>query len=364
MQRDPVTPGSAPQHRVEPPPHQIINVALVGYGYWGPKLARCVLANGRARLSAICDARPERTALASAIHGGVPVFSDVEAVLRDPSIDAVILATPPATHADLGLRALAHGKHVLVEKPLAGNVTDAVAMAQASKQFDRLLMIDHTYLFSPALETIRALMIDRRLGPVRYYHSIRTNGFGPEHETNVLWDLAVHDLSILDVLMPAPPSMVEATGLCPAGVEQHSLVQMTLNYPGRAVASVFVSWVAPVKVRTVTLGFDRHTICWDDLVSGSTVRLFDRGLAAVRVAEDLRQPHSVVETVPVPAVEPLSNGVGHFFESIGRDTPLRSGAEAGVRVVRLLEAAARSLARNGEPVPVAAAESGRVRTFA
>jgi predicted dehydrogenase len=338
----------------------MISVALIGYGYWGPKLARSVLANGHARLSAICDARPERAEAARTAHGFVPVVGDVESVLQDASIDAVILATPPATHADLALRALAHGKHVFVEKPLAGNATEAAAMARASAEFDRRLMVDHTYLFSPAFETINELIIGRGLGPVRYYHSIRANGFGPEHETNVLWDLAVHDLSILDLLMPTLPSTVEATGLCPAGLERQSLVQMTLEYPCRSVASVFVSWIAPVKVRTVILGFERHTICWDDLMAGSSIRLFNRGLEAVRVAEDLRQPHSVIETVPVPPAEPLSNSVGHFFECIERGTPLRSDADAGVRVVQLLEAAARSLAGSGGPVPV---ETARVETL-
>lgn len=330
----------------------MIQVALVGYGYWGPNLARCLVASGRARLTAICDGSPERAAAARSAHPGALVYGGIEAVLRDPAIDAVVLATPTGTHGHLAARALESGKHVLVEKPLAASSVEAAGMAAVSERHGLVLMVDHTYLFSPAFEVIQRLIADRGLGPLRYYHSIRANCFGPGHETSVLWDLAVHDLSILDALMSSPPSLIQAAGLRNASGRPEAHAQLTLTYPDRAFASVLVSWIAPAKVRTILLGFDRHTIAWDDLVAGASVQLFDRGLEATPDPGDRRQPHSVVENIPVAPAEPLANAVRHFLDCVERGTSPRSSAASGVRTVRWLEAAQLSLVRNGEPAPV------------
>ena len=346
-------------HSSDPKSRPVIQVALVGYGYWGPNLARCLAADGLARLAAICERSPERAREARAAHQAVPILDDIEMVLRNPAIDAVVLATPIASHGHLARRALEHGKHVLVEKPLAGCYAEAIAMVEASQRRDLVLMVDHTYLFSPALKTIRRLVIERDLGPLRYYHSTRSNCFAPGHETSVLWDLAVHDLSILDALMAMPPVSIRAVGLRSARGQPASHAYVTLIYPDHAFTSVLVSWIAPVKARTILFGFDRHTIAWDDLVAGSSVQLYDRGLVPVADPGNRRQPHAVAENIPVPTAEPLANAVRHFLDCIAHGKAPWSNAASGVRIVRLLEAAERSLALSGEPasveVPVVAA---------
>jgi len=330
----------------------VIQVALVGYGYWGPNLARCIAADGSARLAAICERVPDRAAAAGAAHERVPILRDIEAVLWDPSIDAVVLATPAGTHGTLARRALERGKHVLVEKPLAGCSAEAIAMADASARSGRVLMVDHTYLFSPAFEAIQRLIANRGLGPLRYYHSIRSNCFAPDCETSVLWDLAVHDLSMLDALMATSPENIRAAGMRSANGRPESHAQVTLAYPDRAFASVLVSWIAPAKVRSILLGFDRHTIAWDDLVAGSRVELFDRGLEAVADPENRRRLDPIVQNIPVPPGEALANAIGHFLHCIAHGALPRSGAAAGVRAIRQLEAAERSLANGGEPARV------------
>ena len=331
---------------------RLIQVALVGYGYWGPNLARCIAANRSARLAAICELSPARAEAARAAHPHVPVVSEIETVLRDPDIRAVVLATLTDTHGQLALRALAHGKHVMVEKPLAGSSADAVALSDASAHRSLVLMVDHTYVFSPAFETILRLIPDRRLGPVRYYQSTRANCFGPPNEISALWDLAVHDLSMLDTLMLSTPSVVQAVGLSGASGRSTSHAQLTLTYPEGAMATALVSWIAPNKLRTVMIGFDHHTIIWDDLVAGSSVQLFDRGLEPVPDPSNRRQPHTIAENIPVPPAESLANAVGHFLDCIAHDISPRSDFAAGMRTIRLLEAADRSLANGGSPAQV------------
>jgi predicted dehydrogenase len=333
-----------------------IQVALIGYGYWGPNLARCIAANNRARLAAICELSAERAEAARSDYPRVPVVGDIEAVLRHPEISAVVVATMANTHGKLALRALVHGKHVLVEKPFASSLAEALALTRASIRYGSVLMVDHTYLFSPAFETIRRLIADRRLGPLRYYHAMRTNCFGPQHETSVLWDLAVHDLSILDALMESPPSLVQAVGLSTARKQPASHAQLTLAYSEGSIASALVSWIAPAKQRTVTFGFDRHTIAWDDVSPGSAVRLFYRGLEAVSDFSDRRQLDTFAENIPLPPTEPLVSAIEHFLDCVAHGAPPRSDAAAGVRIVRVLEAADRSLARNGSPVATEIAE--------
>jgi len=326
-------------------------VALVGYGYWGPKLAARVVASGEgATLAAICEQAPDRAAEAKAAYPEVAVHTGVERVLADPGVDAVILATPTASHGPLARLALERGKHVLVEKPMALSSADAMALTEMSELNGLVLMVDHTYLFSPPLESIQKLVKERGLGPLRYYHSVRSNCFGPRHEINVLWDLAVHDLSILDALMATPPERVQVAGLGDSPGVPSSHAQMMLAYPNRSFASVLVSWIAPAKVRTVMLGFDRHTIAWDDLVSGSSVQLFDRGIEATPDPFDRREIHTVMENIPVSGPEPLANVVRHFLDCIAGSCTPRNGASSGVRTLRVLEAADRSLAEGGSPV--------------
>lgn len=324
-----------------------VTVALVGYGYWGPKLARCISKCGNARFSAICELSPERADAARAEHPNVPIvqFDDI---LNDSRVEAVVIATPTDSHAGLAFRCLGKGKHVLVEKPFTSSVSEAKALVEESRRVGTILMVDYTYLFSPAFEQICELVTRRNLGTLRYYHSSRLNCFGPTHETNVLWDLAVHDLSMLDVLMPSPPASVQALGLRTRHSPSEAHAQLTLRYTDRAIASVSVSWVAPVKTRTVILGFDRHSILWDDLAPGSGVKLFHRGVEP-RPEAGLHHPEEA-ECVEVTMAEPLSNAVSHFLDCIRSGARPRSDVRCGIRTNQIMEAADRSISIGGLPI--------------
>ncbi len=326
--------------------YTMIQVALIGYGYWGPKLASCVIASGdRAQLAVICEQSPERAASARASHPRVAVRHGIESVFADPAIDAVIVATPTSTHYPIARRALKSGKNVLVEKPLAYSFTDATALTDMSQRSGLVLMVDHTYLFSPPLQSIQRLVIDRDLGPLRYYQSIRSNCVGPSHEISVLWDLAVHDLAILDALMASVPDSIQAAGLGNSHGAPVSHARLMLSYPDHAFASVLVSWIAPSKVRSILLGFEHHTIVWDDLMAESCVQLFDRGVEAMSQPSTRRLHRTAVENIPVSGAEPLANVVQHFLDCITHGTAPRSSGSSATAAVRLLEAADLSLAR-------------------
>jgi predicted dehydrogenase len=240
--------------------------------------------------------------------------------------------------------------HVLVEKPFTVRSPEAKLLVEESQRSGSVLMVDHTYVFSPAFQAIQELIATRKLGALRYYHANRLNCFGPAHDTNVLWDLAVHDLAMLDLLMPSPPASIQAVGLSWPNCQAESHAQLLLAYPDRGIASVLVSWVAPRKVRTVLLGFDQHTIIWDDLAGSCALQLFDRGVEPLSSAKlQLRKEAEVIQVAPH---EPLSQVIYHFLECVlGRNQP-RTDGSAGLRTVRIMEIAGQAMARSGLPIVV------------
>ncbi len=326
----------------------MINVGLIGYGYWGPNLARN-LAAGHCALAGICDPSLDRLAAASETHPNVPTVTDWKRLIADPKIDAVALATPPHTHFPLSLAALRAGKHVLVEKPLAQTSTQVLELIEESERRGLVLMVDHTYVYSAAFCAIEELVRSRRMGKPRYYESVRVNRGPLRRDVNVLWDLAVHDLAILDRLLGSSPSAVMATGFSPGPGEPDQLAHLTLLYADGFIAHTHVSWLAPTKVRTALLRCGRQTVIWDDLLPLDKVRVYDCGADPALAPQNLRLAGLATSPI-VETVEPLRTAVDHFAECVSRGLSPVTGGAAGFRVVRLLEAATRSLATDGKRV--------------
>ena len=335
----------------------MIRVGVIGYGYWGPNLVRNFSECDATEMVAVADQREARLAEARRRYPGIRTTVSADEVIHATDIDAVVIATPVATHADLALAALRAGKHVLVEKPLAGSVADAEAVVAEAGRRGLTLMVDHTFIYTPAVRRIRRLIDEGELGDIYYYDSVRINLGLFQHDVNVLWDLAVHDLSIMDYVLGRQPTAVSATGMSHVPGKPVDVAYLTMFFEGTLLAHVHASWLAPVKVRRTLIGGRRRMIVFDDLESSEKVKVYDKGISVDSSPENLYQVmvgyrSGDMWAPQLPVAEALREEVEHFAACINQQqTPVTDG-EAGLRVVRLLEAATASLAARGMAIPV------------
>lgn len=331
----------------------MIRIGVVGYGYWGPNLARNIRTSRAFELAAICDPCATRREKARIEYPDVAVSADWQDIIDDPEIDAVAVATPVETHFEIGVAALQAGKHTLVEKPMARTAEQAMCMLEESERGRAVLMVDHTYVFAPAIRTIRSLLSHNQLGQLWYFDSNRLNLGLVRRDVNVLWDLASHDLAILDYLLPQPPTSVMATGISPGPGQQEDLAHLTLFYPDGLIAHINVSWMSPVKVRRTLIGGSRRMLLYDDLEEDK-VTVYDSGFDRGSDAANSCYRRGEVWTPPLGQSEPLLNALEHFGVCIVAGNRPETDAAAGLRVVRLLEAADRSLAEGSRIVALKA----------
>jgi len=335
----------------------MISFGLIGYGYWGPNLARCASESECGRLAAIHDRDPDARQRAAKRYPGIQVVGDVDALINDPEIDAVIIATPVHTHHALGTAALRAGKHVLIEKPLASTAAEAASLVAEAERAGRILMVDHTFVFTPAVRKIRELVEDGTIGDVHYYDSVRLNLGLFQSDVNVLWDLAVHDLAILGFIMGEQPESVSAQAARHVAGRPESMALVTLVYPSGAVAHINVNWLAPVKVRQTLIGGSRQMIIYNDLEPSEKIKVYDRGVhmiadqqqsAALRVGYrtgDMWSPQ-------LPATEALRLLVDHFIDCIATGSRPLTDGQVGHDIVELLELATLSIKQGGRPITI------------
>ncbi|WP_284581445.1 Gfo/Idh/MocA family oxidoreductase [Streptomyces sp. 2P-4] len=353
-------PDGAPAGR-EPAPHEPLGVAVVGAGYWGPNLVRNFQASPAFRLRWLCDLDADRARKVLGGYSTVQATSDYEAVLADPAVDAVAVATPAGTHLDVALAALRAGKHVLVEKPLAATYEDGLRLVTEAEERGLTLMCDHTYCYTPAVARIRELVRSGELGEIQFVDSVRINLGLVQRDVDVLWDLAPHDLSVLDSVLPdnVRPVAVAAHGADPIGAGQSCVAYLTLQLDTGAIAHVHVNWLSPVKVRTTMVGGSKRTLVWDDLNPSQRVAVYDRGVdltAPQELREDQRRDALVsyrTGDMVAPALgekEALRTMVEEFAAAVRHRRPALTDGRAGLRVLDILEAASRSLAFHGAVV--------------
>ncbi len=338
-----------------------IGVAVVGAGYWGPNLIRNFRAFPEFDLRWVCDLSQERATQAVGPRSTVMVTESLEDVLADRDVRTVAVATPAATHVDIALSCLEAGKHVLIEKPLALSVAEGEKLVGLAAQRGLVLMCDHTYCYTPAVGKVRELVRGGELGEVQYFDSVRINLGLVQSDVDVFWDLAPHDLSILDFVLPdgCVPETVAAHGADPIGAGHACMGYLTLALPGGSIAHIHVNWLSPVKVRTTIVGGSRRVVVWDDLHPTQRVSVYDKGVDLNNGGDGERRRQTLVSyrigdmvAPALPEVEGL-HGVVREFASAVREarTPLTDG-EAGLRVLRILEASSRSLDKGGVAVPV------------
>lgn len=340
-----------------------IGVAVIGVGYWGPNLVRVAMSTPSLRLRWLCDLDLERAQSVVGPYADVQATSSYEQVLTDPDVAAVAIATPAATHSDLVRAALEAGKHVLVEKPLTDSVAEGEKLAEIAERAGLVLMCDHTYCYTPAVQRIRQLIRGGEIGDVQFVDSVRINLGLVQPDVDVLWDLAPHDLSILDFVLPehVVPVAVAAHAGDPIGAGRACLAYLSVWMSTGALAHVHVNWLSPTKIRTTVFGGTRRTIVWDDVNPAARLAIHDRGVdrrPVESLAPDERMQALIsyrVGDVLVPALperEALKAVMAEFADAIKGNRPPLTDARAGLRVLALLEAASLSLENDGARIAV------------
>ena len=333
----------------------MIGVGFIGYGYWGPNLVRNFVDQSDAAVRVVCDLREGRRSAVTRQYPHIRVTGRAADVLEDPAVDAVVIATPADDHFRLGMAALHAGKHVLIEKPISSTADEAAQLIDEAAKRRLTLMVDHTFVYTGAVQKMRELTDAGELGDIYYYDSVRINLGLFQPDVNVLWDLAVHDLSIMDFVLQRQPTAVSATGLAHVAGKPENIAYLTMFFDDRLIAHVHVNWLAPVKVRRTLLGGSKRMIVFDDLETNEKIKVYDRGISVDPSPESIHEMLVGYRTGDMWApklrlTEALQVGAAHFLECVTTGRRPMTDGEAGLRVVRLLEAATASMAGRGQLV--------------
>ena len=333
----------------------MINVGVIGYGYWGPNMVRNFSESKKTQVVAVSDLSSERLDLAHRRYPAIDVTTDHRDIFANNQIDAVVIATPVSSHFDLAMGALKAGKHVLIEKPMTESYEQALRLVEEAERRNLTLMVDHTFVYTGAVRKIQELVAGDELGEVYYYDSVRVNLGLFQHDVNVVWDLAVHDLSIMEYVLPRQPRAVSATGINHVKGQPENIAYLTLFYDDNLIAHVHVNWLAPVKVRNTLIGGSKKMIVYDDLEPSEKIKVYNKGITLNGDVEsrykmlvgyrtgDMWSPHLDVG-------EALQVEVNHFASCIEQGTTPITDGHAGLRVVQILEAATQSMMSRGKPV--------------
>lgn len=334
----------------------MIGVGVIGYGYWGPNLVRNFVETRETKVRMVSDLREERISLVQDRYPDVKVTTRHEELIQAPNVDVVVIATPVSTHFELTMQALRAGKHVLVEKPMAENHEQCLKMQEEASRRNLLLMVDHTFIYTEAVGLVKKLIDRNELGTLLYYDSVRINLGLFQRDVNVIWDLAVHDLAIMDYIFPAKPVAVSATGMSHISNQPANTAFLTLFYKDSFISHIHVSWLAPVKVRRTLVGGLKKMIVFDDLEPSEKIKIYDKGLTLNETSEEgiykmlIGYRSGDMLAPQLNATEALKNEVQHLARCLVNQEQPVADAKLGARVVKIMEAADRSLAQKGKLV--------------
>ena len=329
----------------------MIKLGVIGYGYWGPNIVRNFAGHQDCKVVAVCDKSSVALARVLGRHPGVRVTTESDDIVMSSDIDAVAIVTPVSHHYELAKKALENGKHVFVEKPFTATSAEAEELIELAERKNLQIMVDHTFLFTGAVRKIKQLVDDGTLGPLYYYDSTRVNLGLFQHDVNVLWDLAPHDLSIMDYLVGLEPDLVVATGSAHVNCLE-DVAHLTIYFPNNILAHINVNWLSPVKVRTTLVGGQKKMLVWNDLDPAEKVRVYDKGAdvkTELGVHQLLVSYRSGDMWAPkVEELEALQLETRYFLDCIENGTKPFNDGRAGLRVVRILAAAEQSLKQHRE----------------
>ena len=331
----------------------MIRIGVIGYGYWGPNIVRNLRGLEGCHVAGVCDQNSKALKRVRQAHPDLAVTTQSSDLLTSPDIDAIAVVTPVCAHFDLAKAALENGKHVFMEKPFTSTTRQAEELIELAERKSLKIMVDHTFLFTGAVRKMRQLIDEGVLGDLYYYDSTRVNLGLFQHDVSVIWDLAPHDLSIMDFLIQDKPEAVVATG--EAHLNGHvDVAFITIYFPRNTIAHVNVNWLSPVKIRTTLIGGEKKMLVWNDLEADEKIKIYDKGVQmnnGREIYELLVSYRSGDMWAPrVEQTEALKVELNYFVDCVGRnETPVNDGV-AGSRVVRLLEAADRSLRERGRAI--------------
>ena len=342
----------------------MIRVGIVGYGYWGPNLVRNFSDAPNTVVTAVSDMSQDRLSVVARRYPGVQTTTRVEELLDNPAVDAVAIATPVSTHFDLGMMALRAGKHVLIEKPMTTTSEQGIALIDEAERRNLVLMVDHTFVYTGAVRKIRELISSGRIGEPYYYDSARVNLGLFQHDVDVIWDLAVHDLSIMDYVLNARPCAVAATGMSHVAGRPENIAYLTAFFEKNLIAHINVNWLSPVKIRRTLIGGSKQMIVYDDMEPSEKVKVYDKGITITNGPESVYKMLIGYRTGDMYAPqfdmgEALRLEAQHFGECIENGKQPLTDGYAGLRVVQMLEAATQSMKKQGALVELQS-EKGRV----
>lgn len=326
-----------------------MKIGIVGLGYWGPNIVRNFFGNKNVASIVCCDLNPKRLDAIKKKFPTIETVSDYRAIFKNPSVVAVAIVTPVSTHFKLAKEALESGKHVLIEKPMTNSVETAEILLNLARQKNLVLMVDHTFIYTGAVKKIKSLVQQGELGDILYFDSVRVNLGLFQHDVNVIWDLAPHDISIMDYIIQQKPISVSAVG-----VNHYNSVEdmayLTVNFEHSLIAHFHVNWLSPVKVRRILIGGSKKMIVYDDMEPSDKVKIYDKGISSP--SEEM-MPNVLVQyrigdmcAPNLDQTEGLTVMCADFLESIINDKKPESDAATGLNVVRILEASQRSLENN------------------
>jgi predicted dehydrogenase len=332
----------------------MINVAIVGYGYWGPNLVRNFQETGEVRVVSCCDLNAERLSQVKSKYPSIEVTTDYNEVLNNPSIDAVAISTPVATHYEFARKAFENGKHVLVEKPAAASVAEAEKLVEIAERRGLTFMVDHTFIYTGAVRKMKEIINRGDLGNLYYFDSVRINLGLLQRDVNVLWDLAPHDIAILEYLVEEKPVSVCANGACHTGNGIENVAYLTVYFNSGLIAHFHNNWLAPVKIRTVLVGGSRKMILYDDMETSEKVKIYDRGV-------DVSTPEGIHDVLVsyrlgdmwaprLETTEALRLVAAEFVDCISSGRAPATDGTSGLNVVKILEASEMSIKHRGKEV--------------
>ena len=334
----------------------MINFGVIGYGYWGPNLVRNLFEVADTTVTAVSDMRMDRLRIASGRYPTLQVSTDYRTVLENPDVDAVAIATPVHTHFELAMEALRCGKHVLIEKPMASSSDEALQLMDEAERRNLVLMVDHTFVYTGAVRKIKQVVESGMLGDIYYYDSTRINLGLFQRDVDVIWDLAVHDLAIMDYVLPYTPCAVAATGINHVAGGTENIAYLTVFFEENLIAHVNVNWLSPVKIRRTLIGGSKQMVVYDDMEPSEKVKIYDKGITVSNGSTDSIYKAMVnyrsgdMYAPQLDVSEAIKVELQHFAQCVEAGATPLTGAQAGLQVVRILESASKSMRQRGKLV--------------
>lgn len=331
-----------------------LKIAVIGYGYWGPNLVRNFINLENSTVSHVVDESPDRLEKVKKLYPSINATSSLTEILENPEIDCIIIATPISTHYDIAKKALEHNKHVLVEKPMTNSVKDAKELIELSKKVNKVLMVDHTYLYTGAIQKIKQLIDSDSLGEIQYIDSTRINLGLFQSDVNVLWDLATHDIAICSYLIKEKPISVQAIGKSHTSSDFEDIAYLTLHYESNKITHFNCSWISPVKIRHMLIGGSKKMILFNDLETTEKVKIYDAQYQTTKdsngkkILADYRTGDIYAPKISMR--EGLNLLAEDFVNAILNDSNPISDYEIGLQVVKILEGAQQSIKNNGDVI--------------